>query len=237
MTDIKAIETRYKGYRFRSRLEARWAVFFDAIGMKWEYEVEGFDLGVYGWYLPDFWLPEIGVWVEIKGNWSSTSISDGLEKSRIFTEITGQAILFCEGLPDNYKMTLFSYGETEEHPGDFRVYSIDKCWFGLYHHDFKEIYSKHGKHNFMDGFNKMSYPVIEFVADIKDAGFDYLCSLLEDDDTIHERLVKANAYDISELKLRGPHISLIRASRLMSPRLDNAYDAARSARFEFDERK
>jgi hypothetical protein len=26
---IKAIETRYKGYRFRSRLEARWAVRFE----------------------------------------------------------------------------------------------------------------------------------------------------------------------------------------------------------------
>jgi hypothetical protein len=42
---IKAIETRYKGYRFRSRLEARWAVFFDALGVEWEYEKEGFDLG------------------------------------------------------------------------------------------------------------------------------------------------------------------------------------------------
>lgn len=51
---IKAIETRYKGYRFRSRLEARWAVFFDAMGWQWEYEPEGFDLGEAGWYLPDF---------------------------------------------------------------------------------------------------------------------------------------------------------------------------------------
>lgn len=51
---MKAIETRYKGYRFRSRLEARWAVFFDALGIKWEYEPEGYDLGEAGWYLPDF---------------------------------------------------------------------------------------------------------------------------------------------------------------------------------------
>lgn len=33
---IKPIETKYKGYRFRSRLEARWAVFFDALGISWE---------------------------------------------------------------------------------------------------------------------------------------------------------------------------------------------------------
>jgi hypothetical protein len=39
---IKPIETRYKGYRFRSRLEARWAVFFDTMEIPWEYEKEGF---------------------------------------------------------------------------------------------------------------------------------------------------------------------------------------------------
>lgn len=35
--DIKPIETHYNGYRFRSRLEARWAVFFDALGIKPEF--------------------------------------------------------------------------------------------------------------------------------------------------------------------------------------------------------
>lgn len=63
---IKAIETKYKGYRFRSRLEARWAVFFDALGVQWEYEKEGYDLGEAGYYLPDFWLPSIGCFWEIK---------------------------------------------------------------------------------------------------------------------------------------------------------------------------
>lgn len=66
MAEIKAIETIYNGYRFRSRLEARWAVFFDEIGIKYEYEKEGYDLGKLGWYLPDFWLPEYELFVEIK---------------------------------------------------------------------------------------------------------------------------------------------------------------------------
>jgi hypothetical protein len=69
---IKAIETRYKGYRFRSRLEARWAVFFDALGVRWEYEPQGFDLGPYlGKYLPDFWMPDQDCWIEIKGSFDS----------------------------------------------------------------------------------------------------------------------------------------------------------------------
>jgi hypothetical protein len=70
---IKAIETRYKGYRFRSRLEARWAVWLDTLGLAWEYEKQGYDLPS-GPYLPDFWVPIVifdhapgaGYWVEIK---------------------------------------------------------------------------------------------------------------------------------------------------------------------------
>ena len=66
MADIKAIETYYKGYRFRSRLEARWAVFFDALGVRYEYEPEGY-YTQYGGYLPDFFLPGSSCFVEIKG--------------------------------------------------------------------------------------------------------------------------------------------------------------------------
>ncbi len=64
--DIKAIETHYNGFRFRSRVEARWAVFFDAANIQYEYELEGFDIEGTR-YLPDFYLPEYRRWVEIKG--------------------------------------------------------------------------------------------------------------------------------------------------------------------------
>lgn len=64
---LKAIETTYRDFRFRSRLEARWAVFLDALKVVWTYEAEGYDLGRVGRYLPDFWLPAIGCWLEIKG--------------------------------------------------------------------------------------------------------------------------------------------------------------------------
>lgn len=64
---MKAIETHYAGCRFRSRLEARWAVFFDHMGIRWDYEPEGFE--AYGQrYLPDFRLPELDTWVEVKGS-------------------------------------------------------------------------------------------------------------------------------------------------------------------------
>ena len=53
---MKRVDTEYKGYLFRSRLEARWAIFFDACGVDWEYEPEGYDLGEGLCYVPTFLL-------------------------------------------------------------------------------------------------------------------------------------------------------------------------------------
>ena len=66
MNEIKAIETYYNGYRFRSRLEARWAVCFDALGIKYEYEQEGYRDDHGTCYLPDFYLPNFRCLFEVK---------------------------------------------------------------------------------------------------------------------------------------------------------------------------
>lgn len=63
---MRAIETEYKGYLFRSRLEARWAVFFDQLGIRYEYEPEGIVLSNGTYYLPDFCLPEFHCYFEVK---------------------------------------------------------------------------------------------------------------------------------------------------------------------------
>jgi hypothetical protein len=63
---MKAIETRYKGYRFRSRLEARWAVVLDSLGVRWQYEPEGFMTSA-GPYLPDFRVDPASVTFNEKG--------------------------------------------------------------------------------------------------------------------------------------------------------------------------
>lgn len=59
---MKAIPTRYAGVIFRSRLEARWAAFFDLAGIQWDYEP--FDLD--GW-TPDFVLHgDVPILAEVK---------------------------------------------------------------------------------------------------------------------------------------------------------------------------
>ena len=92
---MKPIETEYKGYRFRSRLEARWAIFFDACGVDWEYEPEGYDLGDGLYYLPEFLLHGVDgrdggdLYVEVKGQMTDL---DALKINR-FAEQGGKVLV------------------------------------------------------------------------------------------------------------------------------------------------
>ena len=63
---IKPIETEYNGYLFRSKLEAQWAVVFDSLGIRYEYEPEGFELEDGTKYLPDFYFPDQDTYGEVK---------------------------------------------------------------------------------------------------------------------------------------------------------------------------
>lgn len=111
---IKAIETVYNGYRFRSRLEARWAVFFDSAGIKYLYEPEGFEIETPDGairYLPDFYFPNLGVYGEVKGG-----ICSNADKEKIFWSVEYQGpcksgILLLGEIPkenrsDQYLFTL-----------------------------------------------------------------------------------------------------------------------------------
>lgn len=70
---IKSIDTYYNGNYFRSRLEARWAVYFDLIGMPYQYEPEGYELDSGEKYLPDFYLPTQQMYVEVKPELNSST--------------------------------------------------------------------------------------------------------------------------------------------------------------------
>lgn len=65
-TTPTAIETHWNGFRFRSRLEARWAVLFSTLGIEFLYEPEGYHLSNGTPYLPDFYLPHVRMFAEVK---------------------------------------------------------------------------------------------------------------------------------------------------------------------------
>jgi len=115
---IKPIETNYRGCRFRSRTEARRAVFFRALNLPYEYEKEGFDLAG-TWYLPDFYLPTLacgpgyplGAWLEVKGVQPS---DDELEKCGLLAAGTEKIVLLMAGAPTSDETpVMYKFHHTE----------------------------------------------------------------------------------------------------------------------------
>src|SRR6266581_5789219 len=85
---ITPIETFYNGHRFRSRLEARWAVFYHTLGIEYLYENEGYNLDG-TWYLPDFYLPKQDCFIEIK---SQLPTKEEQKKTELLALYTGKTV-------------------------------------------------------------------------------------------------------------------------------------------------
>lgn len=130
---IRAIETEYNGYRFRSRTEARWAVFFDVVGIEYEYEKEGYELPS-GRYLPDFWLPNVDAWFEVKGGRpTEAEILLGVDLWRA----TGKDVWLSTGAPSVNNDEFYIVG----------------CGLLGFAEEFDEVVSSFSKRPVMDGYS------------------------------------------------------------------------------------
>lgn len=99
MTTIKAIETEYAGCRFRSRLEARWAVFFDHAGIRWDYESQGYRMSDGARYLPDFRLPDrLSQYVEVKG--TQEALEADADRIQAFADEMPARVLVLGPIPE-----------------------------------------------------------------------------------------------------------------------------------------
>lgn len=106
MVQIQAIATPYDGYIFRSRLEARWAVFLNAQSIAWQYEVEGYRLANGLGYLPDFVIAQRrgpDAFLEIKPDFDSEPVQRDLETIRLKAKLlalgSGKTVYIVYGPP------------------------------------------------------------------------------------------------------------------------------------------
>lgn len=129
MAEIKPIETVYNGYKFRSRLEARWAVFFDAMSIEYEYEPEGYRLSNGTYYLPDFFLPKFNVFAEVKPsvaveNWEWENYP-GYKTLEQLCDDTQRGGILLRGLPLDGAWYQVALCDTTESSGG--NYTYDPC--------------------------------------------------------------------------------------------------------------
>ncbi len=109
----KPIPTRFDGFRFRSMLEARWAVFFNALDIKYLYEPQGFVTDGRP-YLPDFCLL-IGqmTWAEVKP--AIGTDADGVKRWKSFVEARGEHGVLLTDMTNRPGPFLFLGPEVSHH--------------------------------------------------------------------------------------------------------------------------
>lgn len=97
-----AIPTVYAGVQFRSRLEARWAAFFDLLRWPWDYEPIDLD-----GYIPDFLIgPSRKLLIEVKGSSDDYTVAiEKLERSGWtgeFLLVSSSLVYECDESRDDY---------------------------------------------------------------------------------------------------------------------------------------
>lgn len=247
---IKAIETRYKGHRFRSRLEARWAVFFDYLGIQWKYETQGYHIknnrGRKWTYLPDFYLPVEQCWVEVKGDMDRFDsemfveiFQNGGQLPSVFDSIeTTRGILVLSDIPQPTPIhpSGFCLSQVISHPilqcnteGDIIVGS---AFFGAEKRD-SSIRSDFGE----------SFNPVEFDSSMKRTQISFVTDGLSPREWECERFEHGFKMTVGQCSDNDQIGNLWWYGIQLSPRIlyecarnqMHAYAAARSARFEHGE--
>lgn len=105
--------TEFKNTVYRSKLEAKWAVFFDSLGLRYEYEphFEEVSLGYYPInYAPDFYLEDLDIHVEVKPK----ELEDSeIEKVLAWARDIGPMLILNQSYPhqtdDGYPFVYWKY--------------------------------------------------------------------------------------------------------------------------------
>lgn len=228
MPGVRPIETKYAGCRFRSRLEARWAVFFDHAGIKWEYEPEGYTTSDGTCYIPDFYLPFQRIFIEVKPEVEQRRAE--LDKAVRFVSKSDRVLIILSTLPDPREGATFWYPT-------LHYSTLGRCVKMTYAPLVSDLWQAHGD-------NAEWETVVIFVLDYH--WYDGLYGRMEDtpyndrhlygawghggwaaisDDRIRENAQLCARDDLSDGLIRNVDEDLLK----------ECYRAARSARFEFGE--
>lgn len=127
MTVIRAIPTVYKGILLKSRLEGDIAYLVDNLGYKWRYEPQSYKLENGFDYLPDFYLPELKLFIECRG----------YESDKGEAQVTGFAKMIARGEvgPDLIRRPQipngceFAYSDIYNNYLDYLVIGPNNCTF------------------------------------------------------------------------------------------------------------
>lgn len=116
--NAEMIETLYKGCFFHNLTEARWAVFFDALGIKWSYKVEEHNLsdGIYYLSAVSDWPAAVcalnSCFFKVKGK---SSTIEEQRKACYLAKQSGHPVVLASGTPGVERMSVWFAQNGDRH--------------------------------------------------------------------------------------------------------------------------
>lgn len=98
---IEAIKTEFEGTIYRSRTEARWAVFLSHLGLTFDYEPERLLLSTGKGYLPDFFVKDFGAYVEVKPDSDKVVTEECAKALQLSADRPELAVWIAMGVPSS----------------------------------------------------------------------------------------------------------------------------------------
>lgn len=126
MTQFFNHPCEYHDTKFKSELEANFALFLDALALKWEYEKYYFKMETGEGYIPDFYIPKLKLWIEVRGYHEVVSWSKAMRFADMIkaNQVDGDYLLITDTEASFYENdNLFGTG----YAGKVEVNNCPRC--------------------------------------------------------------------------------------------------------------
>lgn len=99
MNDRYGKPTVFNGIEYRSATEARWAVFFNCLGVDFQYEPKAFSLSTGVGYLPDFYVEDFNAFFEVKPSDDKIVTEEAFKARQLSLDHPGMNVWLAIGAP------------------------------------------------------------------------------------------------------------------------------------------
>lgn len=112
---IRPLPARHRNVQFASLTECRWGCCFSELGLAWQYQPQGYNIGNGRAYLADFWISEWRCYVEVKPDGIDLDVP--IAVCRALARGSPYRVLLIVGAPggDTYYVNIYGGRDGSDH--------------------------------------------------------------------------------------------------------------------------
>lgn len=115
-----AIPTTFDGVKYKSQTEAKWAVFFNRLGVEFTYEPRPFNITQTNKYTPDFYVKDFKAVIEVKPDDRNIVLKEAHKIAMLRLNLKAHNVWLIMGPPDATKNNIIDMSCNDRTPEHWR---------------------------------------------------------------------------------------------------------------------